>query len=195
MGFGGQWVAAMQVKISPSPPEHWALPCELRMLPASVVLPGHPWLCHQPAAPGPSAGHALRHLCSPPFLPAMLPWPEETSVAGKAPPSPAGAACSALHGCALHVCGSCMALGPACGRRVRVAAALRCWCPLLFALGDIHGGFAVLCPAAAARALLCGVGGSELLAPGAEGCWAGSSAGSCLLCPRHGTGGKEKQQL
>lgn len=43
--------------------------------------------------------------------------------------------------------------------------------------------------------LPCQVGGSELLAPGAEGCQAGSSAGSCLLCLRHGTGGKEKQQL
>lgn len=85
---GGQRLAAVQEEISPSPSEHRALPGELGVPPASVVLPGRPWLCHQPAAPGPSAGHALWCLCSPPFLPAMLPRPEETSVAGKAPPSP-----------------------------------------------------------------------------------------------------------
>lgn len=179
---GGQQVAAMQVEISLSPLERWALLGELRVPPASVVLPGCLWLCHQPVAPGPSAEHMLWCLCSPPFLPTMLPRPEETSVAGKARQAPAGAACSALHGCALHVCGSRVALGSACGRQARVAVARQCWCPVLSASEDRHGGFTVPCPALRARpcqhpALPCGLGGSKLLAPGAEGCWDGSGAG------------------
>lgn len=59
-------------------------------------------------------------LCSPPFLPAMLSRPEETSVQVKPRLAFASAACSALHGCTLHVCCSCVALGQAQGRGGRV---------------------------------------------------------------------------
>lgn len=47
---GGQQVAASQAGISPPPSDQRGLPGELRVPPASVVLPGHPWLCRQPAA-------------------------------------------------------------------------------------------------------------------------------------------------
>lgn len=81
---GGQWVAAMQGEINSSSLEHGEL----------GVPPG---LSCQPMAPVPSARHVPLCLCSPPFLPAMLPWPEETSLAGKGPlAEPRGAACSAL---------------------------------------------------------------------------------------------------
>lgn len=167
MGSGGRRVAATQAEMSPPPPEHQALMGEFGVLSASVVLSGHPWLCRQPAVPGPSAGHALPHLCSPPFLPTMLPRPEETSVAGKAPPSPCR--CCMLRSAWLHP--ACLWLlhgARACLWQAGRQGWLWHWCPVLPALGDRCGGFAVLCPALRAGVLLCGVGDSELLVPGAE---------------------------
>ncbi|XP_074701014.1 syntaxin-1A isoform X2 [Strix aluco] len=83
--LGGQRAAAPPAENPPSPAEQQALLAELGVSPASVVLPVWPWPCRQPVVPGPSARPVPRCLCSPPFLPAMLPRPEETSVAGKAP--------------------------------------------------------------------------------------------------------------
>ncbi|PKK18771.1 syntaxin 1A (brain) [Columba livia] len=79
---GGQRVAAMWVESPPCAPEHRPLLGELGVLLASVVLSGHPWVCRQPMVLGPSTRHMLWRLCSPPFLPAMLPRPEETPVEG-----------------------------------------------------------------------------------------------------------------
>lgn len=102
-------MAAMQGEISSSFLEHQAQVGELGVPPR---------LCCQPMAPVPSARRVLLCLCSPPFLPAMLPWPEETSVAGKGPlAEPRGAACSALHGCSCMAAAR-MALGwPVAGRQ------------------------------------------------------------------------------
>ncbi|XP_074701015.1 syntaxin-1A isoform X3 [Strix aluco] len=80
--LGGQRAAAPPAENPPSPAEQQALLAELGVSPASVVLPVWPWPCRQPVVPGPSARPVPRCLCSPPFLPAMLPRPEETSVAG-----------------------------------------------------------------------------------------------------------------
>lgn len=107
-----------------------------------VVLPGHPWLWCQPVAPGPSGRHTLWCLCSPPFLPAMLPWPEETSVTGKAPPVLRAPLCMAAP-CMSAALAWCLG-----GRRARVAVAWLCWCSVS---GGRHGAFARPCVALRAR--------------------------------------------
>lgn len=164
-------MAAMQGEISSSSLEHqprWVSSgCPLAVLPAM--------------APVPSARHVLLCLCSPPFLPAMLPWPEETSVAGKG--RARGAACSALHGCSC-MAAACMLL--AGGRTARVTRARWCWWPVLSTVGYICGEFMILCPALRAGQCQhpCPVG-EKLEAAGT-----GNRGLAALLCPKHGTGRK-----
>lgn len=179
---GGQRVAAMRVESPPCAPEHRPLLGELGVLLASVVLSGHPWVCRQPMVLGPSTRHMLWCLCSPPFLPAMLPRPEETPVEGKAPPSPCP--CCMLRSAWLHPAWLHLSHGPG-------SLDALCCLPCRICSSLPHSkGWAMPTPCLVLRG-----GGLWAAGTGSRGCQAGSGAGSCLRCPRHGTGGKEKQQL